>query len=261
MRPDGRLLAAGYATDVAGNRAVLLARFNAGGALDTSFGVRGSVVSQLGGAGRDPSTPVSLARAVALQADAKVLVAGAASSASATSSRRVTGGALVARYGADGALDCGFGTRGRTLAFAGSGFDPAVDGAAAAALQPDGGLLVAGRRVGGGVLLGRVFGGASVAGAGGRAAARHARRALRRPRARLRLRPRRRALRGGRRALHRQAGLGARAADRACGASSGARARRSCARRCAACGRARATGSASPRRRAAPTGPSACCAR
>jgi len=62
-RPDGRLLAAGYATDVAGNRAVLVARFETLGALDTSYGVRGSVVSQLGGAGRDASTPVSLARA------------------------------------------------------------------------------------------------------------------------------------------------------------------------------------------------------
>ena len=162
MRPDGRLLAAGYATDVAGNRAVLLTRFESLGALDTSYGVRGSVVSQLGGAGRDASTPVSLARAVALQADAKVLVAGAASSANAATARRVTGGALVARYDEHGALDCGFGARGRTVAYARGGFDPAVDGAAAAALAPDGGLLLAGRRVGGGVLLGRVFGGASV---------------------------------------------------------------------------------------------------
>ncbi len=166
-RPDGQTLAAGYATDVAGNRAVLLARFTTRGSLDTTYGVRGGVVSQFGGAGRDASTPVSLARAVALQADEEVLVAGAASSANTPSARRLEGGALVARYDADGFLDCGFGSRGRTVAYAGTGFDPAVDGAAAAALQPDGGLLIAGRRVGGGVLLGRLFGGASVAPAHG----------------------------------------------------------------------------------------------
>jgi uncharacterized delta-60 repeat protein len=154
LRPDGRLLAAGSATDVAGERELLLASFSGAGTLDTRFGRRGSVVTQFGGAGRGTAGPSSLARAVALQPDGAALVAGAA-----------TGGALAARYGASGALDCGYGARGRTLAFGGSRFDPSVDGAGAASLQPDGGLLLAGRRAGGGLLLGRLLGGPSIAAA------------------------------------------------------------------------------------------------
>jgi uncharacterized delta-60 repeat protein len=148
-RPDGRLVAAGRATDVAGNHAVLLAGFTAAGALDPSYARLGRAVSQLGRAYL-PAAPVSLARAVALAPDGAAVVAGAA-----------TTGALAARYDATGALDCGYGSRGRTLAFGGPRFSLGTDGAAAAALQADGKLLVAGRRAGGGVLLGRLHGGAS----------------------------------------------------------------------------------------------------
>jgi uncharacterized delta-60 repeat protein len=146
-RPDGRLVAAGRATDVTGNHAVLLAGFTASGAADTAFARLGSAVSQLGRASV-PAAPVSLARAVALAPDGAVVVAGAG-----------TTGTLAARYDATGALDCGYGTRGRTLAFGGSRFVPGTDGASAALLQPDGKLVLAGRRAGGGVLLGRLFGG------------------------------------------------------------------------------------------------------
>jgi uncharacterized delta-60 repeat protein len=165
-RPDGRLLTAGWATDVAGSRAVLLARFQSLGALDASYGVRGSVVSQLGGAGRAGTTPVSLARALVVQADGVAVVAGAASKAS-TSSRRPFGGALTARYGSDGALDCGYGKRGRTVV-GGVPFDPAVDGAFGAAQQPDGSLVLAGRFPGGRVDVRRLYGGASVSVPAGR---------------------------------------------------------------------------------------------
>ena len=94
---------------------------------------------------------MSLARAIALAPD------GAASSQAPR--RRRAGGALHA----GGALDCRYGTRGRALTFAGTRFSVSTDGAAAAALQPDGKLLVAGRLAGGGVLLGRLFGGPSAA--------------------------------------------------------------------------------------------------
>jgi uncharacterized delta-60 repeat protein len=150
QRPDGRIVAAGRATDVAGEHAVLLAGFAADGTLDTSFARLGSAVSQLGAAAVPAVPPVSLARALALQPDGAAVVAGAA-----------TGGALAARYDATGGLECGYGNRGRTLAFNGARFDPSLDGAAAAALQPDGKLLVAGRRAGGGLLLARLQGGAS----------------------------------------------------------------------------------------------------
>jgi uncharacterized delta-60 repeat protein len=148
-RPDGRLVSAGRATDVAGNHAVLVAGFTASGATDTAFARLGSAVSQLGRA-YVLAAPVSLARALTLTPDGAALVAGAA-----------TTGALAARYDATGALDCGYGTRGRTLAFGGPRFVVGTDGAASAMLQPDGKLLVAGRGAGGGLLLGRLYGGAA----------------------------------------------------------------------------------------------------
>jgi uncharacterized delta-60 repeat protein len=152
-RPDGRLLAAGRATDVAGDDATLLAGFTAAGALDGSFGHGGSVVSQLGVAAVRTRPPASQARALALQPDGAAIVAGAA-----------TGGSTASRYGANGAWDCGYGARGRAPSFGATGFDPAVDGAYGIALQPDGSAIVAGRRARGGLLLGRLLGGPPAAG-------------------------------------------------------------------------------------------------
>ncbi len=149
QRPDGRLLAAGRATDAFGSHATLLAGFAPGGALDAAFGRHGTVVSQLGRAARR-TAPVSLARALALAPDGTAIAAGAA-----------TGGTAAARFGPRGKLDCGYGSRGRAQTFGAQRFDPAVDGAYAAALQPDGNVLVAGRRAGGGLLLGRLLSGPS----------------------------------------------------------------------------------------------------
>ena len=153
QRPDGRLLAAGRATDVAGNHATLLAGFTAGGALDPSYGRGGRVLTQLGAALRT-APPASQARALVPAPDGTALVAGSAS-----------GGSVAARFDSAGALDCGYGTRGRGAAVQPGHPDPRTDGAFAAALDAGGGLLVAGRRAGGGVLLGRLLGGS------GRAAA------------------------------------------------------------------------------------------
>ncbi|MDX6679389.1 MAG: hypothetical protein QOE31_3441 [Solirubrobacteraceae bacterium] len=152
QRPDGRLLAAGRATDVAGGHMTLVASFTAGGALDNAFGRHGFVVTQLGTAAARTAPPASLARALALAPDGSAVVAGAA-----------TGGSAAARFGPLGNLDCGFGSRGRASSFGSAGFDAMVDGAYTAALQPDGNVVVAGRRAGGGLLLGRLLGGASSA--------------------------------------------------------------------------------------------------
>jgi uncharacterized delta-60 repeat protein len=145
---DDSVLATGSATDVAGNDAVALAHVTVGGALDPGFGRGGSTLMQLGSAS-EAAIPRSAAHALALQPDGAVLVAGGA-----------TGGAFAARvFASTGRLDCGFGRSGRTLAFgggSGGALDPATDGAAAAVLQPGIGLVLAGRRAGGGVLLGRL---------------------------------------------------------------------------------------------------------
>jgi uncharacterized delta-60 repeat protein len=147
QRPDGTLLATGSATDVAGNDAVLLARLTPAGALDGGFGRGGAVLSQLGPVPQ-LVVPRSFGRALVLAPDGSALVAGAA-----------TNTALVARYASrTGRLDCGFGRSGRTLVPAGStGFDFETDGAAGAVLQADGGLVIAGRRAGGGLLLSRLL--------------------------------------------------------------------------------------------------------
>ncbi|MEA2154657.1 MAG: hypothetical protein QOE11_797 [Solirubrobacteraceae bacterium] len=157
VRADGALLAAGRATDVAGDDAVALARFTPQGALDAGYGRGGAVLSQLGTASA-VAAPASAARALVTTPAGDALVAGGA-----------TGGALAARYGAGGRLDCGFGHSGRTLAYGGPGFDPAADGAAGALLAPDGGLVLAGRRARGGLLLGRLASGPPRAAPGGAA--------------------------------------------------------------------------------------------
>jgi len=109
---DGRLLAAGDA----GGAGVLL-RYTAGGARDLTFGTGGLVVGQPG--------PF---RALALQTDGAILVAG--------------GGFSVSRYLADGRVDTSFGTAGSSTPIA------ANAQAAALAVQPDGRILVAGMKDG-----------------------------------------------------------------------------------------------------------------
>lgn len=104
------------------------------GSVDTSFGSAG------GGAGGVIVTPVALsedyAKAMAVQADGKVLVAG-------STSRPISGTdfALV-RYSRDGKLDADFGTRG-VVAY-GIGPNGGSDEAQAVAVQADGKILVAG---------------------------------------------------------------------------------------------------------------------
>lgn len=157
LRPDGSALVAGGATDVAGNGQVVLARLTAAGRLDPSFGRAGVVRTQVSGASRArDGRPESLARAIAPTADGHVLVTGSSS----------LGGAFTLRTTASGRLDCGYGTLGQ-----GAAFDApvlrrgatATDGAFGVLAQPDGHYVATGRLPGGGLLLGRVLGGAAAA--------------------------------------------------------------------------------------------------
>ncbi|HUR85013.1 MAG TPA: hypothetical protein VMY78_06680 [Solirubrobacteraceae bacterium] len=145
LEPDGSVLAAGRASDVAGGDAVALTRLGATGALAARFGRNGTVSSQLG-AGAGDSGPASVARALVRAPDGAAYIAGAAST-----------GALAARYGSrTGRLDCSFGSAGRTTPFGSDDFDIETDGIFSAALAPEG-LVVAGRRAGGGLLLSRLL--------------------------------------------------------------------------------------------------------
>lgn len=115
VQPDGKIVAVGTAgEDFGRTRSFALARFNANGTLDTSFGGDGKVTTDVGGA------TINDATGVALQADGRIVVAGYTAAAG--------GGAFaVARYSADGNLDASFGSGGAVTAdIAGGAIDVAL---------------------------------------------------------------------------------------------------------------------------------------
>src|SRR6266568_2136528 len=130
VQPDGKILAAGYVFSSASNYDFALVRYLPDGSLDPSFGTNGKVATDFHG-----STDV--ARAVALQPDGRIVVAGYA--------LRLDGPAFdfaLARYNADGSLDASFGVGGKVATdFAGAG---GSEQAHALALQPDGKIVAAG---------------------------------------------------------------------------------------------------------------------
>jgi uncharacterized delta-60 repeat protein len=124
---DGRYLVAGGAVGSAGFDEEL-AMFQSTGAIDATFGSGGAITRDFG------SVP-SQAKAVAIQGDGKIVVAGFVDYEAPLSGRPEQSAAIV-RYNTDGSLDTSFGTSGITLA----GFQ-----ANAIAIQTDGKLVTAGR--------------------------------------------------------------------------------------------------------------------
>ena len=128
---DGKIVAVGFAHNGTNND-FALARYNPDGTLDDSFGTGGRVLTDFG------STDV--ARAVALQSDGKIVVAGNAS---------VGGGYdfAVARYRPNGTLDTGFGTVVNTTTRSGKLTTNmgATDIAHAVAIDSAGRIVVAGQ--------------------------------------------------------------------------------------------------------------------
>jgi len=130
VQPDGKIVVAGYA-NIEGEEDFALVRYNANGTLDTSFGTGGKVITDFT---RDDST-----FSVAVEPDGKILVAGMADVS------RGYGFALV-RYNSNGTLDASFGAGGIVTTDFGlldQGFSVAY--AASLAVQPDGGIVAAGR--------------------------------------------------------------------------------------------------------------------
>jgi uncharacterized delta-60 repeat protein len=139
VQGDGKLVAAGVSTS-AGSLDFALVRYGTDGALDSSFGTGGQVVTDfgpffVGNPANCAQTPgdfhgTDVAFTVALQSDGKLVAAGVSS-----------GDFALARYNTDGTLDTSFGTCGQVVT------DFAGDDAAASALviQPDGKLVTAGR--------------------------------------------------------------------------------------------------------------------
>jgi uncharacterized delta-60 repeat protein len=115
VQPDGKILISGYTSVTDVFRAALV-RLTSTGAIDTTFGLVTSTASDK-------------ARGIALQADGKVVAAGAGNSDFA-----------VLRFTSAGAPDTSFGTNGVLAVDFFAGTDVAND----VLVQPDGKLVVAG---------------------------------------------------------------------------------------------------------------------
>ena len=127
IQPDGKIVMVGGSTSD-----FVLARYNTNGSLDTTFGTNGFVThSMLSG------TSEEIARAVAIQADGKIVVAGHTGQFGRPG--RPAGNRFdhaIVRYNANGSVDTTFGAGGVASALIGRIF--------AMALQSDGGIIVVG---------------------------------------------------------------------------------------------------------------------
>jgi uncharacterized delta-60 repeat protein len=105
VQSDGKIVLAGYAyTNTSpANYDFAVARYNANGSLDASFGTDGMVTTSLGSTG-------DYGYGVALQPDGKIVVAGYAGSSGAYSF-------AVVRYNANGTLDTSFDGDGKVITF------------------------------------------------------------------------------------------------------------------------------------------------
>ncbi len=127
LQPDGKILVVGF--DYDGTRVYFaLARYDANGSLDTSFGSGGKVTTAIG-------SSVDSARDVKVQADGKIVAVGYGYSSSGSSSF------TLVRYNTDGSFDTGFGTGGKvTTGFPGSTWAIPY----AVEIQPNGRIVAAG---------------------------------------------------------------------------------------------------------------------
>ena len=130
VQADGKIVAVGSADyDNGGSQYYdfAVARYNADGSLDNSFGSGGKVLTDLGGA--------ASVGALVIQPDGKLVVAGTAGTSFA-----------LARYQTNGLLDTTFGTGGTVSTYAGGGIGT---GATGLLRQPNGRLIAVGSGNGG----------------------------------------------------------------------------------------------------------------
>jgi uncharacterized delta-60 repeat protein len=130
-QPDGKLVVAGSSGNRReGRRHMALARYTTRGRLDRSFGASGKVLTSFG------SRSQSRARAVAVQADGKVVLAGE------VNPRQGQAEFGLARYTARGRLDPTFGQGGKVVTRFAAGHSGSEAGALA--IQPDGKIVALG---------------------------------------------------------------------------------------------------------------------
>lgn len=128
VQPDGKIVVVGYSGSTDSDFAVV--RYNTDGALDTTFDTDGMVTTPFG-------TDNDQAKAVAIQTDGKIVVAGWAGN-------QLTGqlDLAVVRYNTDGSLDATFDGDGKVITVIGGAFTFSVG--SAMVIQPDGKIVVAG---------------------------------------------------------------------------------------------------------------------
>jgi uncharacterized delta-60 repeat protein len=129
VQADGRIVAAGSAKNPANFYDFALARYQANGTIDASFGSAGKVRTDFGTHGYDQ------ARSAVLQSDGKIVAAGFTITQNGANSNFG-----VARYGTNGALDAGFGNGGKKQVDFGS----CCQAANRVLLQSDGKIVVVG---------------------------------------------------------------------------------------------------------------------
>ncbi|NOY84009.1 MAG: hypothetical protein GXO96_04140, partial [Nitrospirae bacterium] len=138
MQSDDKIILAGSAevvfvspTETSTSFDFALARYNANGSLDTTFGNNGIVTTAIG-------TGHDFAKTIKIQADGKILVAGTAFSAT------LPGQFALARYNANGSLDTGFGNNGIVMTPLGSTQTPRAAHVFDLAIQTSDGKIIAG---------------------------------------------------------------------------------------------------------------------
>ncbi|PRD68878.1 hypothetical protein C6P61_08555 [Malikia spinosa] len=143
VQADGKVIVAGTSTSTGGSSNIVIERFNSDGTLDSSFGADGNSDGTPDGVvNLDLGTSSDDAKAVAIQADGKIVVAGnstpTGSSSNVVLARLDKNGKLDATFGADGNAD---GTPDGVVQVSFGNGDDAVD---AIAIQQDGKIVVAG---------------------------------------------------------------------------------------------------------------------
>ncbi len=122
---DGKILVAGNAYNNT-NYFFALARYNSNGALDSSFGTNGTLLTQVGNSN-------SAATAVTVQTDGKILASG-------SSYNGGNGDFATVRYLTNGTLDTTFNSTGKVITAIAAGDDESH----AILVQPDGKIIVSG---------------------------------------------------------------------------------------------------------------------
>lgn len=128
VQADGKIVVGGWAGDNEGVADFALARYNADGSLDKSFGKDGKIVTEIG-------TSTDIIYDLAIQSDGKIVAVGV--TFLGKEQRRF----CIVRYKPDGSLDAAFNGNGIVIFNVGTRL---ADTAYSVVIQPDGKIIVAG---------------------------------------------------------------------------------------------------------------------